>query len=92
MKAWTDYPIAQLGDLPREIAPIREVEVLSYDRNKYCWVKICGTDVLDNFKSGYIYSKPGRCGDVDAVDVKDYEHLPTGIDDESDAAMAATKG
>lgn len=31
MKAWTDYPFIRLGDLENKKAPIREIEVVSYD-------------------------------------------------------------
>ena len=36
MKAWTDYPFTFIGDIPQKKAPIREIEVLGYDGNKYC--------------------------------------------------------
>ena len=36
MRAWTDYPFIQLGDLENKKAPIREIEVVSYDGDKYC--------------------------------------------------------
>lgn len=81
IKAWTDYPIGQLGDEPGKIAPIREIEVLSYDRNKYCWVRISGTDILDNFKAGYIYEEAGRCGEVKMMSTEKYSNLPYGIED-----------
>lgn len=82
MEAWTDYPIEQLGDENYKIAPIREVEVLSYVRNKYCWVRVVGTDVVVNFKCGYIYVEPGRCGEVHMAETSEYNHLPFDIDEE----------
>lgn len=82
MKAWTDYPIPELGDEGNKVAPIREIEVLSYDRDKYCWVKVVGTDVVTSFKCGYIYTKAGRCGEVDMVKTSEYNHLPFDIDEE----------
>lgn len=42
MKAWTDYPFTWLGDEAGEEAPIREIDVISYDHDKYCRVKVCG--------------------------------------------------
>lgn len=59
---YTDYPFVALGDEPYKEAPIREVIVLSYDGNKYCDVLVSG--VKSNIKAGYIYTKPGRCGEV----------------------------
>ena len=59
--AYTDYPIFGL-DIPHQRAPIRRVRVLSYDGNKYCWVKWHG--FLFEVKYGYIFDKPGRAGQV----------------------------
>lgn len=58
MKAWTDYPIEELGDLGGVEAPVRECEVLSYDGDKYCEIEVEGVRVL--VKRGYLYAKPGR--------------------------------
>jgi hypothetical protein len=66
MKAWTDYPIASCGDEPGKLAPVRECEVLSYDGNKYCVVRI--SVVRTEIKAGYLYSKPGRQGEVPVID------------------------
>ena len=59
MRAWTDYPIVSLGDRPHSDAPVREVEVLSYDGDKYCRVRVGGVE--ESIKSGYLYQLPGRC-------------------------------
>lgn len=60
--AWTDYPFDFLGDKPNFKAPVRPVWVVSYDGNKY--VKIIVSGVEAEVKSGYIYEKPGRLGEV----------------------------
>lgn len=39
-KWWTGYPFAELGDPAGKKAPIREVEVISYDQNKYVLVRL----------------------------------------------------
>lgn len=65
MKAWTDYPFTWLGDTAGQKAPVREIEVLSYDDNKYCRIKVCGGE--DEIKAGYIYQREGRCGDVPTI-------------------------
>lgn len=62
MKAWTDYPITRLGDIEGEIAPIRQCTVLSYDGNKYCRVRV--GRYVESIKSGYIYQRQGRVGEV----------------------------
>ena len=62
MKAWTDYPFTWLGDTSGEKAPVREIEVLSYDDNKYCRIKVC--DGEDEIKAGYIYQREGRYGEA----------------------------
>ena len=58
MRAWTDYPILALGDRPHEEAPVREVEVMSYDGDKYCRVSVEGVE--ESIKAGYLYQLPGR--------------------------------
>ena len=62
MKAWTDYPFTNLGDIAGEMAPIRPIKVISYDRNKYCKIEVCG--IFEEIKCGYIYARPGRLGTV----------------------------
>jgi len=51
--AWTDYPIRELGDVPREAAPVRECRVLEFDSDKYLTVR-CEGITLD-IKAGYVY-------------------------------------
>lgn len=54
MKAYTDYPMTlSTGEENNEIV---QIEVLSYDRNKYCWVK--WKDELHEIKSGYLFLDP----------------------------------
>ena len=69
MKAWTDYPFTFLGDIPQQKAPVRECEVLSYDNNKYCRIIVEGHKT--EIKAGYVYKKPGRCGEVPTINTKD---------------------
>ena len=65
MKAYTDYPFEFLGDEPYKEAPVREIDVLSYDDNKYCRILVCGEE--GEIKSGYIYQQAGRCGEVPRI-------------------------
>jgi hypothetical protein len=58
MKAFTDYPFEFLGDALGFDATLREIEVLSYDGDKYCIVQVEGWKC--EIKSGYIYSGMGR--------------------------------
>lgn len=62
LKAWTDYPIQQLGDQIGEQAPIREIVPIKYDGDKY--VKVLVEGHLIEIKSGYIFTMPGRLGEV----------------------------
>jgi len=71
MKAYTDYPFARLGDVWHEETPIRKCIVTSYDVDKYCKIVIAGCE--EEVKSGYLYSKVGRCGEVSAINL---ESLP----------------
>lgn len=73
MKAWTDYPFTWLGDIEFKEAPIREIEVVSYDGDKYCHIKVAGGK--DMIKRCYIYQKPGRCGEVKALTNKQLEAI-----------------
>lgn len=57
MKLFTDYPILELGDKEGCVAPLRQVEVLAYDLDKYCQVLVEG--VIVEFKAGYVY-RSGR--------------------------------
>ena len=65
LHAWTDYPIVELGDRPGEMAPVRPCTVVSWDRDKYCFVDVCG--VRKEIKLAYIYSKPGRLREVKKI-------------------------
>lgn len=76
MRAWTDYPIAMLGDAPGVAAPIRECLVLSYDGDKYCRVQVEGFLLFPiEIKAGYLYQEPGRCGAVPPVKLCDLQAL-----------------
>ncbi len=69
MKAYTDYPL-----LPNEVetrCQIREVEPLYWDGNKYVTVLFEGNEWT--FKGGYLYTEPGRLGEVPQFS---FENLP----------------
>jgi hypothetical protein len=72
-KLFTDYPITELGDEEFKEAPIRECELLFYDDNKYCYVKVKGIE--KEIKRAYIYTKPGRCGEVDCISIDEINKL-----------------
>ena len=65
--AYTDYPFTELGDIPNTEAPIRKCVVIGYDGNKYCRIAIEGR--VTEVKAGYLYKEPGRCGEVETIDV-----------------------
>jgi hypothetical protein len=69
MRAFTDYPIWELGDkfqaeTGQGEAKTREVEILSYDLNKYCRVQVVGTDIEMDIKTGYLYRDAERLRSV----------------------------
>lgn len=66
---WTDYPLEELGDTPGVEAPIRRVELLSYDQNKYMRVRVLEHDLAVEIKAGYVYAQKGRDGDVPVYDI-----------------------
>lgn len=78
MKAWTDYPFTRLGDEAGKEAPVREIEVLSYDDDKYCRIKVCGGE--DEIKSGYIYQREGRYGEVPPITRRQLAMLVPNVD------------
>lgn len=65
MKAWTDYPFTELGDTAGSTAPVREIEVLMYDGDKYATVVVAGHTT--QVKAAYCYQHPGRLGEVPAL-------------------------
>ena len=67
-RVFTDYPFTELGDEPGIEAPIRECELIAYDGNKYCMIKI--HDRILEVKAGYLYNKSGRCGEVECLTPK----------------------
>jgi hypothetical protein len=70
---FTDHPITELGDKEFVEAPIRECELISYDDNKYCYVKVEGIE--KEIKRCYIYPQKGRYGDVDCVSIEEIKEL-----------------
>ena len=75
MRAWTDYPFTELGDTAGEEAPVRDCVVLNYDRDKYCRVLV--EDVFTSVKAGYLYSQPGRSGEVPRLTQEQLLTLPS---------------
>ena len=73
MQAWTDYPIIELGDQPGKKAPVREVEVIEYDGDKYATVKVDG--IITSLKLGYLYKGNGRYGDHPSLRHHGVRHL-----------------
>lgn len=74
MKAWTDYPINELGDQAGVDAPVRECTIIAYDKDKYCRVRVGGIET--EIKAGYLYQRPGRCIEAPPVRLQDLLHLP----------------
>jgi hypothetical protein len=78
--AYTDYPFKEFGDLPNQEAPIRELLVIGYDRNKYCQVQIkdpkTNKFITTEIKAGYLYSVPGRLDEVPIISNAKLYSLP----------------
>lgn len=72
---WTDYPFTSLGDISGKKAPIRRVCVINFDNNKYAEIEILGYGVRASVKAGYLYSQPGRCGDVKNISFRKLERM-----------------
>lgn len=73
VSGWTDYPFTQLGDIPNTVAPIRKVEVLSYDGDKRA--KIIVEGIKTEIKAGYLYGQPGRFGQVKQINRRKLERM-----------------
>lgn len=63
LKVFTDYPFTCLGDQPCKPAPVREIEILAYDSDKYVIVQL-PRGYRDEIKIGYCYTKPKRLDDI----------------------------
>lgn len=72
---WTDYPFVQLGDVPHQLAPIRHVNVISYDGDKYAKVTFEDSGDWAEVKIGYLYQRPGRCGQVKTIARRKFERM-----------------
>lgn len=70
MKAYTDEPIVELGDTVGYEAPIREVEVLSFDSNRYFDVQISGITV--KIKAGRLYRTAARYGHSQCISTAEW--------------------
>lgn len=70
MEAFTDCPLEFLGDAFGFDAHMRGIEVLSYDGDKYCIVKVAGRKC--EIKANYIYSGLSR----KRVKLSELEALP----------------
>jgi hypothetical protein len=53
MKAYTDYPIIELNNSNHKQNLTKEVEIISYDGNKYCLIKI--NNFIKEIKAGHLY-------------------------------------
>ena len=70
---WTDYPFVELGDVPKQKAPVRKVTLISFDGNKHCDVLVEKPEVCTvSVKAGYLYTKPQRIADDGFVDVCEF--------------------
>ena len=64
---WTDYPFVELGDEPYKKAPIRHINVVSFDGNKYAKVSFADCGKFLEVKAGYLYRQRGRYGQVKPI-------------------------
>jgi len=67
MIAYTDYPFLET-DQPYKEAPIREIEPIFYDGDKYLTFLYEGKEYT--IKSGYVYSNAKRIEKAKIFDVK----------------------
>lgn len=75
VSCWTDYPFVELGDVPRQKAPLRQVLVISYDGNKYATLSTVADGRNLSVKWGYLYRHRGRLGQVKTVNRRKLERM-----------------
>lgn len=68
---YTDYPLYHC----EIVAPIREVELIGWDGNKYCVIQDIANGVYHSIKLGYVYTEPGRCDEVPRVDPRTVKRI-----------------
>ena len=73
--AWTDYPFRQLGDEAYKKAPVRHVNVISYDGDKYAKVSFAGCGDWLEVKACYLYRQRGRSGQVKTINRRKLERM-----------------
>jgi len=93
LSGFTDYPFSEQEfgrgpDTPRQQAPIRAIEVLTWDRNKYVDVRVEGFEGTFNIKAGYCYNEAGRCGDVPTFTLAELETLPRSLPEDEPQSLA----
>jgi hypothetical protein len=76
---YTDYPFHELGDEAFKPAMIREIELVSYDGDKYVKLKVEG--ITSSTKRCYVYTKFGRCGWAPIIPAGELNKLPLTIHD-----------
>jgi hypothetical protein len=67
-----------MGDEPHKRAPVRKVNVVAYDGNKYATVRLQGEtgDVWElSVKCGYLYRAQGRLGQVKPINRRKLERF-----------------
>jgi hypothetical protein len=82
VKAYTDYPITELGDAPGLLAPVRACQVLAYDGDKLVTIDVAG--VRCQVKAGYVSQLEGRFGEVPPLSRRMLDGLPLVKDDPND--------
>jgi hypothetical protein len=85
IRAWTDLPFPEFGDLsprskrgPEYEAPLRQVEIVSWNRDKYCCIRVFdGDEVLHvNVKRWYLYHEKKRQYGENFIDALALNSLP----------------
>lgn len=66
---YTDYPFTELGDISGKEAPVREIQIVSYDDDKYVSIVVEGLHT--EIKSGYVYTQKGSYGEVPVISRKE---------------------
>ncbi|WP_415913353.1 hypothetical protein [Neptuniibacter sp. QD37_11] len=70
---YTDYPFVELGDTPGETAPVRRVQLLAFDGNKYARILAEGKEV--EVKYSYLYATRSHAAEDTFIPLDKVEKL-----------------
>jgi hypothetical protein len=72
---FTDYPFVRLGDDSGVEAPIRRIQLISFDGTKYVRILLIDHNLYEEIKWSYIFTSSGRLGEVPVISFDEVKQL-----------------